>query len=297
MATITPPPFRGLWVPLVTPFRKGAVDHQSLGALTRSLAQTGIAGFVICGSTGEPAALDEDEQLACLNTVARHAGDRPLVMGVSGYHLDAVSERVRRLTALAASDVPSLCGLLVPAPHYVRPSQDGLRLWFETLADASGLPLIVYDIPYRTGAVIARETLLALAAHANIHAVKDCGGDAGKTLALIRDGRLAVLSGEDLQMFNTLAQGGAGAIAASAHLHTDRFVALVNALEQGDLASARAVWRAVVPLIEGLFAEPNPAPIKALLARRGWMTPELRMPLTGISPTLQERLSAMDSAL
>jgi 4-hydroxy-tetrahydrodipicolinate synthase len=297
MSSASPPIFSGLWVPLITPFRDGAVDHDALATLTRALVPTGVAGFVVCGSTGEAAALDEDEQLACLTTVARHAGELPLMMGVSGYHLGAMQAWVQQLSARAASDVPSLRGLLVPAPHYIRPSQAGLRLWFETLADASTLPLAVYDIPYRTGAVIARETLLALAAHPNIRAVKDCGGDAGKTLALIADGRLAVLAGEDLQLFSTVAQGGAGAITASAHLHTRRFVAVLDSLARGDLAGARAAWQLLVPLVEALFAEPNPGPLKALLARRGGVSSDLRAPMTGISLGLREQLDAIDAAL
>lgn len=286
MASSPPHVFSGLWVPLITPFRDGAVDHDALAALTRALVPTGIAGFVVCGSTGEAAALDEDEQLACLATVATHAGELPLMMGVSGYNVGAMRAWAQQLSTRADGEIPSLRGLLVPAPHYIRPSQAGLRLWFETLADASTLPLVVYDIPYRTGAVIARETLLALAAHPNIRAVKDCGGDAGKTLALIADGRLAVLAGEDLQLFSTVAQGGAGAITASAHLHTRRFVAVLDLLARGDLAAARAAWQPLLPLVEALFAEPNPGPLKALLA-----------PMTGISLGLRERLDAIDATL
>ena len=285
--------FRGLWVPLVTPFRDGAVDHEALAQLTRTLATTGIAGFVVCGSTGEGAALDEDEQLACLETVARHAGGLPLVMGVSGYKLRETAAWVRRLSAPACG----LRGLLIPAPLYVRPPQDGIRQWFDTLADASALPLILYDIPYRTGAVMSRETLSTLAGHPNIHAVKDCGGDGAKTQALIADGRLAVLAGEDLQVFSTLAHGGAGAITASAHLHTRRFVDTIDALERGDLAAARAAWLPLLPLIEALFAAPNPGPLKALLARRGSMGPDLRAPMTGVSAALLEHLDQVDSTL
>jgi 4-hydroxy-tetrahydrodipicolinate synthase len=289
--------FRGLWVPLVTPFRDGVVDHAALAALVGSLRSKGIAGLVVCGSTGEAAALDSDEQLACLQTVARHAGDLPIVMGLSGYHLGDTLAWIAQLGGLAASHLPNLRGLLVPAPHYVRPSQEGLCHWFETLADASSLPIIVYDIPYRTGAMITRETLLRLAAHPNIHAVKDCGGDAGKTMAVLADGRLDVLAGEDLQLFSTVAAGGAGAIAASAHLHTECFVEVLNALDRQDLAAARAAWWPMLPLIEALFAEPNPGPLKAALAQRGIIRGELRSPMTVASATLCERLEKLLRAL
>jgi len=289
--------FRGLWIPLVTPFREGMVDHEALASLVRRLAPAGIAGFVVCGSTGEAAALADTEQLACLETVARHAGNLPLIMGLSGYNLRDTTAWVQQLAAVAAASTPRLRALLVPAPHYVRPSQAGIRHWFETLADASARPLILYDIPYRTGATMTRETMLALADHPNIQAVKDCGGDGAKTQALIADGRLAVLAGEDLQVFSSLACGGAGAITASAHLHTRRFVRTVEALLAGDLAGARAAWQPLLPLIEALFAEPNPGPLKALLARRGWAGAELRAPMTGVSAALLDRLGELDARL
>lgn len=143
-STVPSPDFSGLWIPLVSPFLDGAVDHAALARLTAHLARTGIRGVVVCGSTGEAAALSKEEQLACLRTVAAHAGGLPLVMGLSGHHLPDTRAWVQRL---AAHDVPPLAGLLVPAPHYVRPAQDGLRAWFTALADTSAVPLVVYDIP------------------------------------------------------------------------------------------------------------------------------------------------------
>lgn len=269
--------FSGLWIPLVTPFDGHAVDHAALVRLVKRLGQQGIAGYVACGSTGEAAALDGDEQLAVLDTVLAASPDLPVVMGLSGYHLpDTLAWMGQLLTR-------PIAGLLVPAPHYIRPSQAGLVQWFTTLADHSSAPLIVYDIPYRTGATLARDTLLQLAAHPRIVAIKDCGGDAAKTLALLADGRLQVLAGEDLQMFATVAQGGVGAIAASAHLQTARFAEVLQLLKTGELLQARTLWQALVPLIESLFAEPNPAVIKALLAQRGELSADLRSPMVAAS--------------
>jgi 4-hydroxy-tetrahydrodipicolinate synthase len=200
------------------PVSRRRVDHDALAALTRRLAADGVTGFVPCGSTGEAAALDEAEQLAVLDTVLAAAGGLPVVMGVSGYHLGKATAWARKL-----SERP-IAGLLVAAPHYVRPSQAGLLEWFRAIADASTVPVLVYDIPYRTGVTIARETLLALAAHPRIRGIKDCGGDMAKTRAVIADGRLQVLSGEDHQIFSTMAEGGVGAIAASGNVQTRRFV-------------------------------------------------------------------------
>jgi 4-hydroxy-tetrahydrodipicolinate synthase len=285
------PDFSGLWIPLVTPFRGDAVDHAALAALAEGLAPSGIAGFVVCGSTGEAAALDADEQLAVLATVARAAPALPRIMGLSGYHLGKTIAWARQLSEQA------LAGLLVPAPSYIRPSQAGLQAWFEAIAQASAVPILVYDIPYRTGAAITRETLLALAADPRIRGLKDCGGDMAKTRALIADGRLQVLAGEDAQIFATVAEGGVGAIAASAHLQTARFAQLIRLLRDGRLAEARALWQPLLPLIEALFAEPNPGPLKAVLAQQGLMQDALRAPMTRAGDALRERLSQLLTAL
>ena len=280
-------PFQGLWIPLVTPFHDGAVDHAALVKLTQILASQGVAGFVACGSTGEAAALDKTEQLAVLETILGAAQGLPVVMGLSGYHLGQTVDWVQTLAQYP------LAGLLVPAPHYIRPSQEGLLLWFRTLADASSVPLVVYDIPYRTGATLTTDTLLALAEHPRIQAVQDCGGTAAKTQALIADGRLAVLAGEDSQMFTTLACGGSGAIAASAHWQAPRFVELMERMRRGDLPEARRMWQALSPWVEACFAEPNPAPLKAVLAHAGWMRNELRAPMMPASTALEQRLRTL----
>lgn len=284
-ATVSKPRrYAGMWIPLVTPFRDGATDLPALGELVAHLRQQGVRGFVACGSTGEAAALDADEQLAVLDTVLETAQGLPVLMGVSGYHLPKLREWLGVLASRPLS------GLLTPAPLYVRPAQAGLLDWFHALADRSAAPLIVYDIPYRTGVSIGIDTLLTLAAHPNIQAIKDCGGDAGKTLALIADGRLEVLAGEDLQLYATLAQGGVGGITASAHLQTARWVALMGLIAQGRLDEARTEWLRLVPLVQTLFTEPNPGPLKAVLAGQGRMREELRAPMTPVTPALRERL-------
>lgn len=280
--------FGGLWLPLVTPFLddgQATVDHEALRALVQHTNGTGISGYVACGSTGEAAALSEAEHDAVLATILGAARGLPVVMGVSDCHLGRALARVQALNTLP------LAGILVPAPHYIRPSQAGLLQWFTAIAERSAHPVIVYDIPYRTGAVLELATLRALAAHARIVAVKDCGGDASKTQALIADGRLQVLAGEDAQIFATLALGGTGAIAASAHAHTTHFVALVQSLQRGDLPTARTLWQSLQPHVTACFAEPNPAPIKAWLAQQGWMRQALRAPMQPASDTLARRLA------
>ncbi|MES2949890.1 MAG: 4-hydroxy-tetrahydrodipicolinate synthase [Pseudomonadota bacterium] len=279
--------FSGLWIALITPFRGDAVDHPALARLVKHYAAAGVNGFVACGSTGEAAALDKTEQLAVLDTVLKAADALPVVMGLSGYHMGQTLAWYKELA------LRPVAGLLVSAPHYVRPAQAGLVQWFTALADASDKPLLIYDIPYRTGVTMTLETLLTLAAHPNIQAIKDCGGDAGKTQALVADGRLRVLTGEDAQIFNTLAMGGAGAISACAHLCTAQFVQVIRCLQNGDLPGARTLWQPLVPVVTAAFAEPNPALIKAALAQQGLVQGGLRLPMTGASASGAQHLQAL----
>ncbi|WP_066739271.1 4-hydroxy-tetrahydrodipicolinate synthase [Cupriavidus sp. D384] len=286
--------FQGIWLPLVTPFTDNAgghaVDHAALRRLVMHYRATGLAGFVVCGSTGEAAALDQAEQLAALDTVLEAAAGLPVVMGLAGNHLGHALARLERL------NTRPLAGVLAPAPYYIRPSQAGLRDWFARLADAARAPLVLYDIPYRTGATLTLDTLLALADHDNIVAIKDCGGNAQTTQALIADGRLAVLAGEDHQLLGTLALGGSGAIIASAHFRPELFVEIWRAVGEGRLADARRLFHALMPLVQALFAEPNPGPVKALLSRQGWLRNELRAPMTRASPELANQLPKLFDA-
>ena len=280
----TPINLSGLWIPLVTPFHDGAVDHNALHTLTARMKLAGVTGFCACGSTGEAAALSHEEEDAVLATILNAAGGLPVIMGASDCHMGRMLERVEQLNARPIN------ALLVPPPSYIRPSQAGLLQWFTRIADASRHPIVIYDIPYRTGATLELPTLLTLAAHPNIVAIKDCGGDAAKTQALINDGQLQVLAGEDVQIFSSMSLGGSGAIAASAHGHTEQFVALVKLLAAGRVNEARALWYPLLPHIHASFEEPNPAPIKAYLARQGWMRAEMRAPMIEASNALVERM-------
>ena len=292
--------YRGIWLPLVTPFSDangcgvaghGDVDHVALRGLVAHYRESGLAGLVVCGSTGEAAALDEAEQLAVLDTVLAEAGDLPVIMGLAGNNLRHVLTRLDKL------NTRPLAGILAPAPYYIRPSQDGLKDYFRSLADRSRAPLVLYDIPYRTGATLTADTLLSLAGHDNIRAIKDCGGNADTTQALIADGRLAVLAGEDHQLLSTLCMGGHGAIIASAHVRPDLFAALWRAVAAQQLDVARDLFHTLMPIIRLLFAEPNPGPLKALLSEHGWLRNALRSPMTTASAALAEQLAMTSRAL
>ncbi|WP_417219359.1 4-hydroxy-tetrahydrodipicolinate synthase [Achromobacter spanius] len=283
--------FQGVWVPLVTPFAGGAVDGGALRRLVRHYAAAGVNGLVVCGSTGEAASLDDAEQLAVLDAVLTEAGRLPVIMGLAGNHQGHVLQR------LSAFGTRPLAGILAPAPYYVRAGQEGAAAYFRCLADASRFPLVLYDIPYRTGTTLDTSTLLSLAAHPNIAAIKDCGGALDKTLALIADGQMNVLAGEDLQTLSVLCLGGTGMIAAAAHLRPDLFVAMYQAVRGQQLDLARSLFHALAPVIQLAFEEPNPGPLKAQLGRQGLLTEELRLPMPAASAALATRLDAAVASL
>lgn len=283
--------FRGIWVALATPFRAGEVDFAALHTLVARLLEDGVAGFVVCGTTGEAAALSHEEQLAVLDAVLQWVPSQQVIMGLAGNNLRellAFQQEIQRRP---------LAGLLVPAPYYIRPSQAGLESFFQAVADAASVPVVLYDIPYRTGVRIERETLRRIVRHPRIAAIKDCGGDLETTLALIADGQVEVLTGEDLQIFNNLCQGGAGAISASAHVRADLYVRMQRQVESGDLAGARATFFRLLPWIQAAFAEPNPAAVKAALALQGLIVDELREPMQPCAPATVERLRGVLAAL
>lgn len=283
--------FQGIWVPLVTPFHNGAVDFVGLRRLVSHLLEKGVDGLIVCGTTGEPAAMGKHEQLAVLDAVLELVSAQRVVMGLAGNNLSELlqfqSEILKRPVA----------GLLVPAPYYIRPSQIGLEAFFRTVADASSVPLILYDIPYRTGVAFEQATLLNIVAHERIVAIKDCGGNFSNTLALLNSGQVDVLCGEDNQIFSALCLGAKGAIAASAHVHPELFVQLHRQIRDNQLAEGRATFFRLLPLINSLFLEPNPAPVKTALALEGLIGDELREPMQRSSESMTEHLKDVLRAL
>lgn len=288
----------GIWVAIVTPFEhtpdtriEPPVDHAALRRLVQHLRAAEVSGLVALGSTGEAAALSDDEQDAVLATVLDAAEGLPVIAGLAGNHVGHLHERLQHLNTLP------LHAVLSPAPYYVRPSQAGLVRHFQDLADRSLAPVVLYDIPYRTGVALDLATIEALSAHPNIVGIKDCGGSADKTQRLIAQGHLQVLAGEDTQIFTHLALGGAGAITAAAQVAPQAFMQLYRAMQAGHWHDARAWHHRLAPLVRALFVEPNPAVIKALLAEQGWCSPTLRAPLLSASPEATRRASALRAEL
>jgi len=278
--------FEGIWVPLVTPFRQGKLDLYGAQQLALRLSAAGVHGLVVCGTTGEAATLNEHEQDRILCGVMEAVQTRcPVVMGVSGSDTRLVAEKIARLNALRPA------GFLVSAPSYVRPSQEGIRLHFEAVATAAESPVILYNIPARTGVNIDVATVVALEQHANIVAIKESSGNLMQTMELISRTNLSLLCGDDAMLFNTFCLGGHGAISAAAHIRPDLFVHLFELVRAGQIGPARTLFKQLLPMIQLLFSEPNPGPVKAALSMQGEIQDELRLPMTRMTATGKVKLA------
>ena len=285
------PKLAGIWLPLVTPFRDGELDETSLKRLATHFAQTPLDGFILAATSGEALTLDDAETARLVDVVADATGaSRPIYLGLSG------SDTRRMIRRLAATADWPIAGYLIACPYYSRPSQDGLYRHFAALAGSTARPIILYNIPYRTGVSLANETLFRLAELPNIVGLKDCCADMMQGFDLLR-GRpsgLSVLTGEDALFYNAIAQGADGGILASAHVDPAAFGAVRDLLIAGNRTEALARWSRLVDVVRLLFAEPSPAPIKHWLWRASVIaSPELRLPMTGISSGLGERLDRM----
>jgi 4-hydroxy-tetrahydrodipicolinate synthase len=265
---------KGLYVPLVTPFdERGEVDLDALERLAAEVVDGGADGVVALGSTGEPLALSAAEADAVVGVCARVCADMGATLLVGA---GKPSTRAAIDAHVALGDLPGDVVALTVVPYYVRPSEAGVVRHFQAVAERSPVPVLVYNIPPRTGIGLGADALLELAAVDGIVGMKQSVGavdtDTVRVLAEASED-FAVLCGDDALILPLLALGGTGAIAASAHFRTDEFARLIRDRSATDAA-------ALLPLVLALFAEPNPVGIKALLHREGRIaTPDVRMPL------------------
>jgi 4-hydroxy-tetrahydrodipicolinate synthase len=278
----------GIWLPLITPFDDGALDEASLTRLVRHYMNQPVNGLILAGTTGEAMTLDDEETERLVAVVASEvAGRKPIVLGLSG------SDTRAMCAALADTATWPIDAYLIACPYYVRPSQDGLYRHFDTLARHSEWPIVIYNIPYRTGVNLQNEALLRLVENPLFAGIKDCCMDAAQSFDLLRHrpAGFAVMTGEDALFYNALGQGADGGILAAAHVETAAFAAVRDALLVGDQRGALAQWGPLVDLVRLLFGEPNPAPIKYWLWRQGLIAlPELRLPMSGVSANLAARI-------
>jgi 4-hydroxy-tetrahydrodipicolinate synthase len=279
--------FQGIWVPMVTPFHDGELDLDAAQQLACELAASGIDGLVVCGTTGEAAMLSAAEQAMLLDSVLEAVGPRfPVVMGIGGSDTRSVVATVERY-----HDHP-LAGLLVSAPSYVRPSQEGIVRHFQAIAAATDHSIVLYNVPARTGVNIEPQTAALLARDSHFVAIKEAGGKLQQLGELLLDTRLDVLCGDDALLLASLSMGGHGAMSAAAQVRPDLYAQLYHLVRQGRHGAASALFKTMLPVIRLLFAEPNPAPVKAALAMQGKVRNELRLPMTPMSAAGQAALAA-----
>jgi 4-hydroxy-tetrahydrodipicolinate synthase len=277
----------GLWLPLVTPFRDGALDETSLRRLTRHYSAQAIDGFILAATSGEGMTLREAEleRLVAIVREEMAAGRRslPVCLGLSGADTARLKDRLDE-----TADWP-IDGYLIASPYYVRPSQRGLLAHFTALADHAAWPIALYNIPYRTSVAITNQTLMRLSEHPNIVGLKDCGANREQSIALLRDRPKAfrVLTGEDVCYHEALLDGADGGILLSAHIETATFAAVLAEHRRGNAGAALARWQEVAGLTRLLFTEPSPAPAKYWLWRTGLIdSPEVRLPMVEVSSEL-----------
>jgi 4-hydroxy-tetrahydrodipicolinate synthase len=289
---------RGLVVPVITPFDEARrIDEEALERHVDEVLAAGAAGIVALATTGEATSLDGGERAAVVAICARvcAAHDGVLVVGAGTYD---TRETIARHEALA--DVPGVRASLAVVPYYVRPSEAGIVAHFQAVAERSPVPLIVYNIPYRTARGLGSAAVLELAGTGNIVGVKQAvGGIDADTLQVLaeRPASFSVLGGDDAFLFPLVLMGGAGAIAASANVATGWFAAMIDDGLAGRLEEGRSRAEALLPLTLALFAEPSPAVIKAVLHSQGKIpTPHVRMPLADASPpALDHALAVLDT--
>ena len=272
--------FAGSMVALVTPFKDGGVDWQSLDALVEFHIQNGTNGIVPCGTTGESATLSHQEHDDVIKAVVKAANKRVPVIAGTGSNSTDEAVRLTREAEKSGAD-----GALMISPYYNRPTQEGIYQHYKKVAGAVGIPLIVYNIPGRTGSKIEPETLARLAAIKNVAGVKDATGSVDQAIDVLRlcGDRLAVYSGEDSLTYSLMALGGKGVISTVANIVPKEMSDLTRACLKGDWETGRKLQFKLMPLIRAVFLETNPIPIKTALALMGKCRGDLRLPLTTMS--------------
>ena len=288
----------GVYVPLITPFAAdGSVALDSVEQLCHDYLEAGSAGIVALGTTGESSALDAAEQRSVIDACARVCAERDAQL-IVGAGTNSTAKTVAAVEALAGT--PALAAALIVVPYYVRPSEAGIIAHYEAVAAASPVPVVVYNIPVRTGRTLGPAGMLHLARHENIAGVKQAVGaldpDTLEILAGAPDD-FSVLGGDDPFLLPTVLMGGAGAICASAHVCTERFVAMIDCGLAGKVDDGRAHAEALLPVVQACFAEPNPAVFKGVLHAQGRIpTADVRLPLVAASSAaVAAAVSAVDA--
>jgi len=280
--------FRGTFTALVTPFRNGAIDAAAFEKLIESQIAAGITGIVAVGTTGESPTLSSDEREQVIRLAVTIAQKRCKVLAGTGSN-----STQHAITDTQTAEKIGVDGALLVAPYYNKPSQEGLFRHFKTIANATSLPIMLYNIPGRCGVDIGPDTVVRLAGECrNIASIKEASGSVERVSELCRrlPDAFTILSGDDSLTLPFMSVGAVGVVSVASNLFPAEVCALVRAYESGDAKSAQMQQRKMFSLFKDLFIEPNPVPVKTALGWRGLISSEVRLPLCEMSEANQARL-------
>ena len=279
--------FQGVATAIVTPMNKNGVDYDAFGRLIDWQIEQGINGLVVAGTTGEGSTLSDEEHREVLAYAVKRINGRVPCIAGTGSNNTAYAIELTQYACSIGCDA-----MLVVTPYYNKATQKGLVKMFNAIADASTKPIIVYNIPSRTGVNIEPATFVELAKHPRIAAIKEASGNLSKMVEefALLDGSLDIYSGNDDQIVPTLSMGGKGVISVLSNIMPKETVAMCDAFFAGDVATAAKMQCKYLPLIQALFCEVNPIPVKAALATMGRMEGVIRLPLTEMEEDHQEKM-------
>ena len=270
--------FTGMATAIVTPMKDdGAIDYEAMGRFIDFQIDNGINALVVMGTTGENATLEPEEQKEVIAfTVKKTAGRVPVIAGTGTNNTAHVLENTKNACEVGVD------GILVVTPYYNKATQAGLIKHFTMIADASEVPVILYNVPGRTGCALTPKTIAALAEHPNIVGLKEATGNMSQMVEIMNlcGDKIDVYSGEDALTVPMMAMGGAGTISVLSNILPAETVAMTDACKAGDFKTAAAMQCKFMPLINALFSQVNPIPVKAAAAALGFGDDALRMPLT-----------------
>jgi 4-hydroxy-tetrahydrodipicolinate synthase len=282
----------GTYTALVTPFKEDeSIDWDAFARLIESQVAGGITGVVPCGTTGESPALTESEQLELVTRTVKLVAGRMQVIAGTGSNSTKHAVHLTEQAVKAGVD-----GVMVVVPYYNKPTPEGLVFHFVTVAKAAGKPVILYNIPGRTGIDLTCDTLLSIADRApNVCATKEATGNVLRAQEVVRrsQGKITVLSGDDALTLPMVAVGAKGVISVTSNLLPKDVADATRLALAGDLSAARAAHQRLLPVHDAMFLEANPGPVKAALAQRGAMRDTVRGPLVPVKPATRERVLAI----
>lgn len=280
--------FTGLWIALITPFSGNRVDETALRKLIRELRESGVKGFVPLGTTGEGPTLSDEERRRILKICLEEAGGVPIVPGTGTYSTEQTIQRTIEAAEIGAQ------GAMVITPYYNKPTQEGLLAHFRAVSRATDLPLMLYNVPSRTGINLEPDTVAKLAELPTIAAIKEASGNLSQISEIhaLAGDRLSILSGDDGLTLPICHVGGRGVVSVVGHILPKVIIEMLDAHQRGDNTEALKLHEQLRPLCKALALETNPAPIKAALAMLGKCSEDVRLPLVTVRKETRKKIAA-----